>query len=107
MDVAQYNERVMGPAHVENVAELACRTAISYRCVAHVTIPTDVQDMEVKRGERSKRNVPHHVSNLPATSPREPNEEDILRAADILNSGKKIAILAGQGALHATDELEQ
>jgi pyruvate dehydrogenase (quinone) len=107
MDVAQYNERVMGPAHVENVAELACRTAISYRCVTHVTIPVDIQEMEVKSGDRSKRNVPNHVSNVLATSAREPDMTDIRRAADILNSGKKIAILAGQGAIHATDELEQ
>ena len=31
MDVASYNERIMGPAHVENVADLACRTALAYR----------------------------------------------------------------------------
>src|SRR5205814_192856 len=37
-DVAAYNERIMGVAHVENVAELACRTALSYRTVAHLTI---------------------------------------------------------------------
>src|SRR3954447_3813324 len=97
----------MGPAHVENVAELACRTAIAYRCVTHITIPTDVQDMKVSSDERSKRNVPHHVSNILATSAREPNTNDIRQAAEILNGGKKIAILAGQGALHATDELEQ
>lgn len=107
MDVAQYNERVMGPAHVQNVAELACRTAITYRCVTHVTIPTDVQSMELSSGERSKRNVQNHVSNVLATSAREPHENDVRRAAEILNSGKKVAILAGQGALHATDELEQ
>ena len=107
MDVAQYNERVMGPAHVENVAELACRTAITYRCVTHITIPTDVQDMDVKTDERSKRNVKGHISNILATSAREPHDNDVRRAAEILNSGKKIAILAGQGALHATDELEQ
>src|SRR5436853_3017992 len=43
MDVAVYNTRVMGPAHVESVANLACRTALSYRGVAHITIPVDVQ----------------------------------------------------------------
>jgi pyruvate dehydrogenase (quinone) len=107
MDVAQYNERVMGPTHMENVAELACRIATAYRCVTHITVPVDVQDMPLKSGERSKRNVANHVSNIAAISPREPNENDIRRAADILNSGKKIAILAGQGAIHATDELEQ
>src|ERR671918_1968098 len=36
MDVAVYDARVMGPAHVENVADLACRTALSYRGVAHI-----------------------------------------------------------------------
>src|SRR5437899_832720 len=46
MDVAKYNARVMGPTHVENVADLACRTALAYHGVAHVTIPTDVQEME-------------------------------------------------------------
>src|SRR5216117_2221563 len=38
MDVAVYNQRIMGPSHVENVADLACRTALSYRGVAHLTI---------------------------------------------------------------------
>src|SRR5439155_20217100 len=64
-DVAVYNERIMGPAHVENVAELACRTALSYHGVAHITMPVDFQDMELKhKGERSERNVPHHVSEV-------------------------------------------
>ena len=39
MDVAVYNTRVMGPTHVENVTELACRTAITYRGVAHIYVP--------------------------------------------------------------------
>src|SRR6266540_2835909 len=46
MDVAVYNARVMGPAHVENVADLACRTALSYRGVAHITFPVDPQEAE-------------------------------------------------------------
>src|SRR5499427_10024321 len=61
-DVAVYNARVMGPTHVENVADLACRTALSYRGVAHLTFPVDLQDAELKSG-RSKRNVPHHTSD--------------------------------------------
>ncbi len=43
MDVAVYSARIMGPAHAENVTELACRTAIARRGVAHVTIPIDMQ----------------------------------------------------------------
>ncbi len=103
MDVAVYNCRVMSAAHAENVAELACRSAMSYRGVAHITIPVDVQDAEVE--ERSKRNVEHHVSDVPARSARLPHEADLRRAADLLNAGKKIVILAGRGALDATDEL--
>src|SRR5262252_7685902 len=39
MDVAKFNERIMGPAHVEAIADLACRTSLSYRGVAHITFP--------------------------------------------------------------------
>src|SRR5436305_5414288 len=49
-DVAVFNERVMGPTHVENLADLACRTALAYRTVTHITFPTDLQEMEVKGG---------------------------------------------------------
>src|ERR687884_1717055 len=56
MDVAVYTTRVMGPAHVENVAHLACRMALAYCGVAHINFPVDLQDEEVKQGHRSKRN---------------------------------------------------
>src|ERR1051325_11682483 len=42
-DVAVFNQRVMSPEHVENLADFACRTALSYRQVAHITFPTDLQ----------------------------------------------------------------
>src|SRR5262249_57005104 len=60
MDVCVYNSRVMGPHHVQNVVELACRTALAYHGVAHVTVPVDVQSQAVSAGKRSERNVPHH-----------------------------------------------
>ena len=106
MDVAKYNERIMGPSHVENVAHLACRTALTYRGVAHITFPVDIQEMEAG-AQRSKRNVKHHTSDVYAHSARLPAEDELARAAEVLNAGKKVAILAGRGALHATDELEQ
>jgi pyruvate dehydrogenase (quinone)/pyruvate oxidase len=95
----------MGPDHVENVVDLACRTALSRRGVSHVTIPVDLQDKEVRSG-RSKRNVPHHTSDVRARSASLPDEADLRRAAEILNSGLRTAILAGQGALGACGELE-
>src|SRR5437867_6525255 len=97
MDVAKYSVRVMGPTHVENVAHLACRTALLYRGVAHITFPVDLQDREIK-GERSKRNIAGHMSELEPHSARLPNDTDLARGADILNQGKKIVILAGRGA---------
>jgi pyruvate dehydrogenase (quinone)/pyruvate oxidase len=105
-DVTVYNERIMSGAHMEAVADLAVRTAIEHRSVAHITIPVDVQVQEVKKG-RSPRNPPHHTSAMPAYSDNLPSRVDLEHAADILNRGKRIAILAGQGALGATDELEQ
>ena len=107
LDVAHYDERIMGANHVENVVDLAIRTAISYRTVSHVTIPVDFQEMEVKSRHRSKRNIPHHTSKAEAEGSMLANSADIEHAARILNEGKKVAILAGRGALHATAELEQ
>src|ERR687898_430060 len=105
-DVAEYSVRIMGPTHVENVTHLACRTALLRRGVSHITFPVDLQEREIK-GERSKRNVPGHTSDVPSHSARLPHEGDLAQAADILNEGKKIAILAGRGALHSGTELEQ
>lgn len=105
MDVARYNARIMGPTHVENVADLACRTSLAYRCVSHITFPVDIQEMTTDK-PRSKRNVANHTSDIFAHSARLPTENDLLRAAELLNRGRKTVILAGRGALNATDQLE-
>ncbi|MDB5386091.1 MAG: pyruvate oxidase [Planctomycetaceae bacterium] len=104
-DVAVYSTRVMGVAHVENVVSLACRKALAENGVAHVNFPVDFQSMQAE--ERSERNKAHHASDAPARNSGIPRSDDLRRAAELLNSGKKIAILAGRGALGATDELEQ
>jgi pyruvate dehydrogenase (quinone) len=107
IDVCVFNERIMGPTHVENMTDLACRMALAYHGVSHLTFPVDLQEKEVKQRQRSPRNIPHHTSDVHARSARLPDRSDIEHAAEILNSGKKVAILAGRGALNATDELEQ
>ena len=107
MDVAVFNERIMGPTHVENITELACRMAIAYHGVSHLTFPVDFQEQEIKERQRSKRNIAHHTSDVYARSARLPHHADLEKAAEILNAGKKVAILAGRGALNATDELEK
>lgn len=105
IDVARYNARVMNAAHVESVVDLACRTSLAYRAVSHLTVPVDVQEMPADEG-RSKRNVAHHTSEAWARSAGLPSEDALRRAAELLNAGSKVAILAGRGALGATDELE-
>ena len=107
MDVCVYNERVMGAAHMQNVAEQACRTALAYRGVAHITTPVDLQDQSLSNDERSQRNRADHVSKVWARGAHIPSEDDLRKAADVLGKGKKIAILAGRGALDAGDELEK
>lgn len=106
-NVCVYNERVMGPSHIENVLELACREALAYRGVSHITIPVDFQSMECTRKSASERNIPGHVSYAMSRSSMLPDATDLKKAADLLNQGRKIAILAGRGALNATDELLQ
>ena len=102
MDVAPaYNARIMGAAHVENVTELACRSALAYRSVSHITFPIDLQLEEVKEDVRSDRNKKDHVSAEMAESAHAPNPAMIQKAAELLNAGRKIAILAGKGAVGA------
>src|SRR5690349_7761038 len=105
MDVAAYSVRVMGPTHVENVTDLACRIALARRTVAHINIPTDIQEMA--GGERSARNVKGHTEGAFARRSECPDEASLQRAADVLNAGTRTTILCGQGALHAGLELEQ
>jgi pyruvate dehydrogenase (quinone) len=105
-DVAAYNQRLMGPAHVENVVNLACRTALANRAVAHVAFPIDIQAQPASQERRFKRNVKGHVSTSFQTPRRVPERELIQEAAKRLGAYKKIAILAGAGARGAGAELE-
>jgi pyruvate dehydrogenase (quinone)/pyruvate oxidase len=107
MDVCVYNERIMGPTHVQNVVDLACRTAMAYRGVAHITIPVDFQEEKVQDSDRSKRNLANFTNAVRTQSYKVPSDSELNRAAEILNAGKKVAILAGRGALGAGDQLEQ
>jgi pyruvate dehydrogenase (quinone)/pyruvate oxidase len=106
-DVSVYNTRIMGPEHVENVTTLACRSALAQRGVAHITFPTDLQEKPLEKKKRTARNQPHHTSDVRAHYHPTPAPGDLQRAAEVLNAGKKVAILAGAGALGAGDELEQ
>jgi pyruvate dehydrogenase (quinone)/pyruvate oxidase len=102
-DVAIYNSLINRPEHAEMAIDIACRTALTQRGVSHLTIPIDVQEMKLK-GKYSRHKVAGHTSDIYANLSM-PDRELIEKAADILNSGKKVVILTGQGALNAGDEL--
>jgi pyruvate dehydrogenase (quinone) len=106
-DVAVYNSRIMNAAHVANVAPLAIRTALARRGVAHICFPADLQEQPADAGPRSKDDVPGHTSDVYARRAALPGEGDVRRAAEVLNAGSKVAILAGRGAIGAGDELER
>jgi pyruvate dehydrogenase (quinone) len=107
MDVAAYNQRVMGPAHVTNVVDEAVKTALARRSVAHITIPKDIQDWTSDEAERSDANIPQHSADLYAPAYPLPPGEQLQLAAFHINEGKKVAILAGRGALKAREEVLQ
>src|ERR1051325_1339136 len=107
MDVAAYNERVMGPAHVQNVVDEAVKTALARRTVAHINIPKDVQDWTNSDAERSEANIPRHSADIYAPSCPLPPAQLLQQAAELINEGTKIAILAGRGCLNARSELLQ
>jgi pyruvate dehydrogenase (quinone) len=104
-DVTVYNNMINRPEHAEMTVDIACRSALSLRGVSHLTIPIDIQEMKLK-GKYSRHKVPGHTSDFYAniTVPDRGLLED---AANILNSGRKIVLLVGQGALSAGDEVVQ
>jgi pyruvate dehydrogenase (quinone) len=106
-DAAVFNAEVSDAAHMENLASLACRSALSRRGVSHLAVANDVQEQSLEQSRRSKRNRPGHVPERWFEGRRLPSEAELDRAADILNQSGKVAILAGRGALGASEELER
>jgi pyruvate dehydrogenase (quinone) len=104
-DVAVFNAQVSDAAHMENVASLACRSALSKRGVAHLSIANDVQEQTLDEASRSKRNRQRHVPNQWFEGRRLPHDAELDAAAEILNAASRVAILAGRGALGAHAEL--
>jgi pyruvate dehydrogenase (quinone) len=107
MDVAVYSERIMGPAHVHNVVDEAIKNALSRRTVAHFTIPKDIQEWTASDVPRSEANIAKHSSDLFTYASPLPSSALLGKAADLINAGAKVAILAGRGCLDARKEILQ
>lgn len=102
-DVAVYNDMITVPEQAEMAVDIACRTALVQRGVSHLTIPIDVQEKKLS-GNYSRHNVAYHTSDV-YISETIPSHSLIEKAANILNSGNKIVLLVGQGALDAGKEV--
>ena len=103
--VALYNEEVTGPEHALIIGNRACRTALSERSVAHLTVSKDVQMTKLAADKRSMRNPGVRTSSSWSPTLPTPPAEQLRAAAEILNSGTRVAVLVGQGALTARDEV--
>ena len=106
-DIAVYNQRIMGPQHVVNVTDYACRSALSQRGPAHIAFPIDYQAAPAESGTRYVRNVPGHTSTVFQPPVRVPERARLEEAAALLAGRTRIAILAGAGARGAGPELEE
>jgi pyruvate dehydrogenase (quinone) len=106
-DVAhEYMHTVAVPAQVRHLVDRAMRIARDRRTVTCLVFPNDVQDLDaVETPPRSHGTV--HTGIGHTGFPVRPAEDDLRRAAEILNAGAKVAMLVGQGALHAGDEVAE
>ncbi|MGN7932967.1 thiamine pyrophosphate-requiring protein [Pseudomonas sp. 22447] len=103
-DVAgAFVQQASAPAQVRHLVDRAVRTAVGERRVTALILPNDLQEMPYA-APAHKHGTVH--SGVGYRKPRVvPYEEDLRKAADVLNAGKKVAILVGAGALQATDEV--
>ncbi len=106
-DVAhEYVHMATTPAQVRHLVDRAIRIAKAERTVTCIIFPNDLQEMEAVETPPRKHGTVH--SGIGYCSPRiVPTDADLRRAADVLNAGEKVALLVGQGALDATDEVIQ
>lgn len=103
-DVAVYNNMIIAPEQAEMAVDIACRTALAQRGVSHLTIPIDIQERNLE-GNYSKHKVPGHTSDTIVNIGTTPDNLLLLKAADIINSGNRVVVLVGQGALNASESV--
>src|SRR3982750_2019631 len=105
-DVTVYNQEVINPNQIEMLANEACRHALNNRGVAHITFPVDYQEVEPS-GKGTMHKVEGSTTSRWPPPIIIPPEDELKRAAFILNEAKKPLILVGQGALGAGEEVSE
>jgi pyruvate dehydrogenase (quinone) len=105
-DVAsEFVQYCMAPAQARHLIDRAMRVAKAARSVTCVIVPEDVQESPYEEPPRTHGSV---FSSVGMTEPRVvPREDDLRAAAEVLNAGRKVSILIGQGAIGAEDEVSQ
>ena len=105
-DVAsEYVQMVTVPEQLPGVLDRAIRVALTERAPTAIIIPSDVQELEYSAPTHAFKMVPSSIGvDWPTAIP---GDAAIARAAEILNAGQKVAILAGSGARGARAELQQ
>ena len=104
-DVAsEYLVEVNVAQQLPNALDRAFRAAQSRRVPTALIIPADLQEQEYVPPQHAFKQVPSSPPSTPRTVPLPP-EDEIARAAELINAGNRVAILAGQGARNATEEL--
>lgn len=105
-DVASdFVETVTVPEQLPNVLDRAIRTAYARRAPTAVIIPGDVQELDYSAPTHEFKMVPSSLDRSSWTAI--PSQESLERAAEVLNSGDKVAVLVGQGARGARAEVER
>lgn len=103
-DVAsEFVQTAMAPAQLRHLVDRAFRIALSERTVTCIIIPNDLQEEPAAQPPHEHATIHSGVGWTPARVV--PQSSDLQRAADVLNEGKRVAVLAGIGAANATDEL--
>lgn len=103
-DVAgDYVQMVTVPEQLPNVLDRALRVAMTQRAPTAIIIPADVQELEYSPPAHAFKMVPSSVGiDWPTAAP---DDQALARAAEILNEGEKVALLIGQGARGAGEEI--
>jgi pyruvate dehydrogenase (quinone)/pyruvate oxidase len=106
-DVAEYNAMVHVPVQIPALVDLAVRNALARRAVSHLTIPNDVQIADADANPWAEVAPASTPATAPTfiPAPAVPRDDDLARAAGVLNEGRRIVVLAGAGALGARAEL--
>jgi pyruvate dehydrogenase (quinone) len=106
-DVAhEYVQMATSPEQVRHLLDRAVRIALAERTCTALVLPTDLQELEAVTDLPHEHYVAH--SGIGWSRPRVvPEDADLRRAAEALNAGERVAILVGQGALGAGEEVAQ